>query len=77
MSVDNIFWISTSPEYNQFKRLGFFKKNDLRLAVEGRIYSSKIQYILIYRVGSVLTHWRDIVPALITSTILTIVLKSF
>lgn len=67
MSVDNIFWIPTSPEYDQFKR-GY------GIQVEGKIYNSRIAYIIKYRIWSVLTHWRDIIPAIMTSLILTIVL---
>ena len=57
MSVDNIFWIPTSPEYPQFKKMTKFQK---------------FKYILIKRIFAVLVAWRDIVPALITSFIMTI-----
>ncbi|MFW9872086.1 MAG: hypothetical protein ACFFG0_03215 [Candidatus Thorarchaeota archaeon] len=59
MSVDNIFCISASPEYNEFKKYSFMKK---------------CGYIFNYRIKTVLTHWRDICPAIIASFILTLIL---
>lgn len=74
MSVDNIFWIPTSPEYKKYKELPFFRKTfgGRFIIVEDKIYTTKLQYILKYRVKSVLTHWRDIVPAILTAGILTL-----
>jgi len=66
MCVDNIFWIPTSPEYPNFK------ENKMPIFVEGKLYHSRLSYIFKYRILSVLTHWRDIVPAIISSTILTL-----
>ena len=60
MSVDNLFWISASPEYPLFKKWSL---------------SEKLSYIFNYRIKTVLTHWRDIIPAIITSFILTIILN--
>ena len=62
MSVDNMFWISASPEYKDFL------KKSLR---------DKLVYIFNFRIKTVLTHWRDIIPAIITSFILTIILNYF
>ena len=61
MSVDNIFWISSSPpkEYNKFKQSNL---------------KEKIKYIFLFRIKTVLTDFRDIIPALITSFILTLIL---
>ncbi|MCP6727478.1 MAG: hypothetical protein KJI69_05720 [Patescibacteria group bacterium] len=76
MSVDNIFWISASPEYPQFKKAGWFKCNkNFIMMNQGNHhrYDTKIEYIFIYRVKTVLTHWRDIVPAIITSFILVVI----
>ena len=68
MSVDNIFWIPTSPEYV------LFKNNSFPLEVEKKFYFSKLDYILRYRVLSVLKHPRDIIPAILTSLILAVIL---
>lgn len=60
MSVDNIFWISSSPEYRLFKNWTL---------------SEKLHYIFLYRIKTVLTDHRDIIPGIITSFILTIILN--
>lgn len=73
MSLDNIFWIPTSPEYENFKKLPFAKISDTFLEVEGKKYYAKLHYIFGYRVWSVIKHWRDIVPAIISSLLLTII----
>jgi hypothetical protein len=57
MCTDNIFWIGTSPEYRYFK---------------GYSLKEKIKYIILYRIKTVITSWRDIIPAIITATILSI-----
>ena len=59
MCVDNIFWISASPEYKDFKKWSSWKK---------------INYIFTYRIKTVITHWRDIIPAVITSFVLALML---
>lgn len=59
MCVDNIFWISASPEYKDFKKWSL---------------KDKLKYIITYRIKTVLTHWRDIIPAIITSFILTCII---
>lgn len=64
MSLDNIFWIPTSPEYQKFKN------NQFPLVVEGKSYNSKLDYIFRYRILSVLKHPRDIIPAIVSSLIL-------
>lgn len=58
MCVDNIFWISSSPEFPKYQKYSF---------------KEKANYIFNYRIKTVLTDWRDICPALITASILTIV----
>ncbi len=60
MCVDNIFWISASPEYGDFKKWTI---------------KEKFKYIINYRIRTVLTHWRDIIPGIITSLILTLILR--
>lgn len=67
MSIDNLFWIPTSPEYSSIKNKRW------PIKVEGKSYGSLSGYIIRYRIWSVLTHWRDITPAIITSFILTII----
>lgn len=73
--VDNIFWISASPEYKKFKRLPWIIPDGATrwLRHEGKFYYTKLGYVLIYRIKSVLTHWRDIIPAIITSFILAVI----
>ena len=61
MSLDNICWIPTSPEYEKFKN------NQFPIIVEGKSYNSKLDYIFRYRILSVLKHPRDIIPAIISS----------
>jgi len=58
MCTDNIFWISSSPEYPTFKKSS---------------YKEKLKYIFLYRIKTVLTDWRDIVPAVITSFLLSLI----
>lgn len=67
MSIDNIFWIPTSPEYKQIK------KGNYPVKVEGKNYYSLKDYVLRYRIWSVIKHWRDIIPAIITSFILAVI----
>lgn len=74
MCLDNCFWISASPEYNDFKDLGWFKPNNEILEHEGKQYETKIDYILKYRVWSVITDFRDIIPAVISSGLLMVIL---
>jgi hypothetical protein len=62
MCVDNIFWISSAPEYPRFKKM---------------TRAEKLIYIVEKRIIPVLTDWRDIIPALLTSGILTGVLQYF
>lgn len=65
MCIDNIFWISASPEYPLFKE-------NKPITIDGKTYSTRIEYIFKYRIWSVLTHWRDIIPAIFTSLILAV-----
>ena len=73
MSVDNIFWIPTSPEYDAFKNMGWIKRNPTFIILSSGSYFTKLDYIIRYRIWSVLTHPRDIIPGLITSLLLTII----
>ena len=57
MITDNLFWISSSPEYSQVKNYNL---------------PTLFNYIWNNRIKSVLTNWRDICPAIITSFILTL-----
>ena len=59
MCIDNIFWISASPEYRQFK---FWK------------FKTKFKYVIADRIWAVIKHPRDIVPAIMTSFILAVIL---
>ncbi len=68
MCTDNIFWISSSPEYNDFKKLNWFKQSKPIKSVKGN--KTKISYILNYRIKSVLTDLRDIIPGIMTSLIM-------
>lgn len=75
MSLDNIFWISTSPEYERYRKLPWFipDAKDRWLIHEGEEYYTKLGYIFGYRVWSVIKSWRDIIPAIISSLILSII----
>jgi hypothetical protein len=50
MTIDNIFWISASPEYKDYKKYSLLEKT---------------KYIIFKRVIPVWTNWRDLTPALI------------
>jgi hypothetical protein len=54
MCSDNLFWISKSPEYVDYKHYTFKKK---------------VNYIFKYRIFTVITNWRDFTPALIFATL--------
>ena len=59
MSLDNIFWISASPEYKDYKKYSF---------------KEKLKYIILYRIKTVVTNWRDIVPGIISSFVLSLII---
>ncbi len=61
MTIDNFFWISASPEYPRYKKYSL---------------KQKLNYIWFKRVIPVWTAWRDLVPAVITSFLLTLVVRS-
>jgi len=63
MCFDNILWISKSPEYEQIKASKY------PIVMDGKEYYSLQDYIIRYRVISVLTNWRDLVPAVLTGII--------
>lgn len=71
MCVDNLFWISSSPEYKAFKLMNWFKHNGIGIKMNDKFYLNKLSYILNYRIKSVLTDKRDIIPAILTSGIMT------
>lgn len=78
MSVDNICWISASPEYELFKKLNWFNPHSWFepydcITVKGRDYYTKMDYIINYRIREVLTHIRDIIPAIFTSLIMSLI----
>jgi len=58
MCVDNLCWMPSSPEWNDEKAKG---------------WRSLFIYALMYRIKTVLTDWRDIVPAIVTSFVMTVV----
>jgi hypothetical protein len=62
MCIDNLFWISASPEYPQFKKGEVIKVGE-------KTYYGRYDYIIRYRIFTVLTHWRDLVPAIIVGGI--------
>ena len=59
MSIDNIFWIPTSPEFKDFKKWKIAKK---------------LRYVIGFRIFSVITHPLDIIPALMTSYMMALLL---
>lgn len=75
MCLDNLCWISASPEYESFKKLPLFFWNKNSLTIYKNTYKSKISYIIKYRIWTVIKHPRDIIPAIISSMILTIIWK--
>lgn len=73
MSVDNIFWIPTSPEWKGIK------KNFWIIIFWGNEYcfpknKEGLNYCWKNRIFEVLKHPRDIFPGLITSFILAVIL---
>lgn len=66
MILDNCFWISASPEYQDFKN------NKFPLITRDGTFKNKFDYVLRGRIFSVIKNKRDIMPALISSAILTI-----
>lgn len=60
MFIDNLFWMSSSPEWNKVKK-----------------YSQKDYLIYCFRdrIWAVIKDKRDIIPAILTSLVLTITLK--
>jgi len=58
LSIDNIFWISSSPEYSKFKKMSL---------------QEKLRYIFSYRIKTVFTDKRDVAAALIGGLILALI----
>ena len=61
MCFDNIFWISASPEYQDFKNKKFPLTNS-----DGT-FKSQFDYVFRGRIIAVLKNPKDIIPALISS----------
>lgn len=70
MCFDNICWIPTSPEYKKIKK-NFYVISFMKL--EWAIPKNKegLSYVWNKRILEVLKHPRDIIPAIISSAILT------
>jgi hypothetical protein len=77
MSLDNVFWIPTSPEYKDYKKLPFAKKGNEYVIAEGKSYTTKLDYIFRYRILSVLKHPRDIIPGIFSSLFLSFISSFF
>ena len=58
MTIDNIFWISASPEYPQYKKYSLMEK---------------IKYVVFKRIIPVWTNWRDITPAVIIGIVVGVI----
>ena len=61
-SINNILWISASPEYEEYKKLPWYKKGE----------KCKLDYIFNYRIKTVWSNWRDWGSAIIAGVIATI-----
>jgi hypothetical protein len=72
MCLDNVTWIPTSPEYEDYKKLPWSKKNELYVIAEGKAYTTRLDYIFRYRILSVIKHPRDIFPGIVSSLFLTL-----
>lgn len=77
MSLDNVTWIPTSPEYEDYKKLPWSKKNESYVIAEGKAYTTKLDYIFRYRILSVLKHPRDIIPGIFSSLFLALISSFF
>jgi hypothetical protein len=77
MCLDNIFWIPSSPEYPNFKKMKWIRKTTGNpfVFVEEKYYVSKLDYIFRYRIWSVIKDWRDIIPGVISSFVLTLLIR--
>lgn len=73
--INNILWISGSPEYIFYKEVDLIKDNHIGFIFNQEIYTSKLDYIINYRVLSVLTNWRDVTTALIIGSLLFLIIK--
>lgn len=72
MFHDNINWISSSPEFNSVKKLGFFFPNGETYTIRNFEYKTYLQYVFRIRIMGVISDWRDIRPA-VTSSLAVIV----
>ena len=68
--INNLFWLSASPEYSTFKTLNWFKTTSPGMMKEDNAHFSKASYLFKYRISTVLTNNRDISSGLLTSFIL-------
>lgn len=71
-TINNLFWISASPEYYAFKKLGLIIPGESFLMMERKKYRTKMSYIFNYRIKTVWSNWRDISSGLIVGLGLTI-----
>lgn len=69
MCLDNVNWIKSSPEYEDFKN------NKFPLTNRDGTFKSKFDYVFRGRILAVIKDWRDIKPALISSLFSAIVLR--
>lgn len=73
MSIDNLFWIPTSGEWNGKATVRRGSRSWTGPVKDYDLWQ-KIEYAWNYRIMSVITHWRDIIPAIFTSLLLSLFL---
>ena len=70
LAVDNLFWISASPEWDT----NFVVNNIIGTwqgAVQNYSFLAKIEYVIGYRIISVFTNWRDYLASFLISSFIT------
>jgi len=72
MYHDNINWISSSPEFKNVRKLGFFKSNGESVTLRSRKYKTYLDYVFRIRILGVLKDWRDITPGILSSFAITL-----
>ena len=72
LCIDNIFWINTGGEWNGNAEVSRGKRV-WKGPVKDYQFGELVNYIWNYRIMSVITHWRDIIPGVLSSFILTII----
>ncbi|MEK6880018.1 MAG: hypothetical protein AABY22_10440 [Nanoarchaeota archaeon] len=73
--INNILWISGSPEYVLYESIGSITHKNTGFVFNGKIYNTKLEYILEERIWTVLTNWRDITTGLIIGSMLFLVVN--